>query len=70
MPQTSAFGASLLLNLEVVFTALLAWFVFREIFDSRIAWGMELACGANHSETIRRMKIGLELLDSSKKLRK
>lgn len=32
--------ASLLLNLEGVFTALLAWFVFRENFDHRIALGM------------------------------
>jgi drug/metabolite transporter (DMT)-like permease len=35
-----ASGASLLLNLEGVFTALLAWFVFRENFDRRIALGM------------------------------
>src|SRR5262249_12594046 len=31
---------ALLLNLEGVFTALLAWFVFREHFDARIALGM------------------------------
>ena len=31
---------SLLLNAEGVFTALLAWFVFRESFDRRIAIGM------------------------------
>ena len=37
MPAT---GASLLLNAEGVFTALLAWFVFRENFDRRIAIGM------------------------------
>lgn len=35
-----ASGASLLLNAEGVFTALLAWFVFKENFDSRIALGM------------------------------
>lgn len=35
-----AANASLLLNLESVFTALLAWFVFRENFDRRIALGM------------------------------
>ncbi|MFM9970968.1 MAG: EamA family transporter [Burkholderiales bacterium] len=35
-----ASGASLLLNAESVFTALLAWFVFRENFDRRIALGM------------------------------
>ena len=37
-----ASGASLLLNAEGVFTALLAWFVFRENFDRRIAIGMAL----------------------------
>jgi drug/metabolite transporter (DMT)-like permease len=37
MPSSAA---SLLLNAEGVFTALLAWFVFRENFDSRIALGM------------------------------
>ena len=35
-----ASGASLLLNAEGVFTATLAWFVFRENFDRRIALGM------------------------------
>ena len=39
---TPASTASLLLNLESVFTALLAWFVFRENFDRRIALGMGL----------------------------
>jgi len=38
--QTTAASASLILNLEGVFTALLAWFVFRENFDRRIALGM------------------------------
>lgn len=38
--RTPASSASLLLNLEGVFTALLAWFVFRENFDRRIAIGM------------------------------
>ena len=37
LPATSA---SLLLNAEGVFTALLAWFVFKENFDRRIALGM------------------------------
>ncbi len=37
LPATST---SLLLNAEAVFTALLAWFVFRENFDRRIAVGM------------------------------
>ena len=35
-----ASGASLLLNAEGTFTALLAWFAFRENFDRRIALGM------------------------------
>jgi len=35
-----ASGASLLLNAEAVCTAVLAWFVFRENFDRRIALGM------------------------------
>jgi drug/metabolite transporter (DMT)-like permease len=39
---TPASTASLLLNLEGVFTALLAWFVFHENFDRRIASGMAL----------------------------
>ncbi len=37
---TPASSASLLLNLEGVFTALIAWFGFRENFDRRIALGM------------------------------
>ena len=42
-----ASGASLLLNAEGVFTALLAWFVFKENFDRRIALGMAaIAAGA------------------------
>lgn len=40
LARTPASSASLLLNLETVFTALLAWFVFREHFDRRIALGM------------------------------
>ena len=38
--QLGAAQASLLLNLEGVLTALLAWFAFRENFDRRIALGM------------------------------
>src|SRR5260370_1527339 len=37
---TPASSASLLLNLEGVFTALLAWFVFKEDFHRRIPLGM------------------------------
>jgi drug/metabolite transporter (DMT)-like permease len=40
--STPAAAASLLLNLEAVFTAALAWFVFHENFDRRIALGMVL----------------------------
>ncbi len=40
--RTPASSASLLLNLEGVFTALLAWVVFRENVDRRIAIGMLL----------------------------
>ncbi len=42
LAKTPAASASLLLNLEGVLTALLAWFVFRENFDARIALGMGL----------------------------
>jgi drug/metabolite transporter (DMT)-like permease len=40
LARSSASTAALLLNLEGVFTALLAWFVFREQVDRRIAAGM------------------------------
>jgi drug/metabolite transporter (DMT)-like permease len=40
LSRTPASAASLLLNLEGVLTALLAWFVFHENFDRRIALGM------------------------------
>ena len=40
LSSMSATGASLLLNAEGVLTALLAWFVFKENFDRRIALGM------------------------------
>ena len=42
LTSTAASVSALLLNLEAVFTALLAWFVFRENFDRRIAVGMAL----------------------------
>ena len=38
--QIPAASASLLLNLEAVFTALLAWFVFHENFDRRVLLGL------------------------------
>lgn len=40
LTKTPASGASLLLNAEGVFTSFLAWFVFKENFDRRIALGM------------------------------
>ena len=40
LARMPASGASLLLNAEGVFTALLAWFAFREHVDRRIALGM------------------------------
>jgi drug/metabolite transporter (DMT)-like permease len=44
--HTQAASAALLLNLEGVFTALLAWFVFRENVDRRVATGFFLIAGA------------------------
>ncbi|MBA4177735.1 MAG: EamA family transporter [Leptothrix sp. (in: Bacteria)] len=40
LSRLPASSASLLLNAEAVFTALLAWFAFKESFDRRIALGM------------------------------
>lgn len=42
LTSTPASSASLLLNMEGVFTALLAWFVFKENFDRRVLIGMLL----------------------------
>ena len=42
LSAAAASTVSLLLNLEGVFTALLAWFVFRENFDKRVMLGMLL----------------------------
>ena len=42
LATSSSSAASLLLNLEGVFTAFLAWFVFKENFDRRIFLGMLL----------------------------
>src|SRR5215472_16230875 len=42
LTTTAASVSALLLNLEAVFTAGLAWFVFGENFDRRIASGMAL----------------------------
>src|SRR5580658_5385658 len=40
LQMTDSASASLILNLEGVLTALLAWFAFKENFDHRIAIGM------------------------------
>jgi drug/metabolite transporter (DMT)-like permease len=40
LSRTAASSASLLLNLEGVFSVLIAWFVFRENFDRRIVLGV------------------------------
>lgn len=45
LATTPAADASLLLNLEGVLTALLAWFLFKENFDRRIALGMACITG-------------------------
>jgi drug/metabolite transporter (DMT)-like permease len=42
LQMTDSASASLILNLEGVFTALLAWYAFKENFDRRIAAGMAL----------------------------
>jgi drug/metabolite transporter (DMT)-like permease len=56
---TPASSASLLLNLEGVFTALLAWFVFKENFDRRIAWGMAaITCGGLFLSWAGRFEMG------------
>jgi drug/metabolite transporter (DMT)-like permease len=46
LQHTQAATAALLLNLEGVFTALLAWFVFHENVDGRIATGFFLIAAA------------------------
>ncbi len=47
LSATPASSASLLLNAEAVFTALLAWFAFRENFDLRIVLGfLAIVAGA------------------------
>jgi uncharacterized membrane protein len=47
LPMTDAATSSLLLTLEGVFTAMLAWVVFREHVHARLIWGMAaIAVGA------------------------
>lgn len=58
--KTPASSASLLLNLEGVLTALLAWFVFKENFDSRIAIGMAfIAAGGVCLSWMGRLEVGV-----------
>jgi len=60
LAATPASSASLLLNLEGVLTALLAWFVFKENFDSRIALGMALiAAGGLSLSWMGRLEAGV-----------
>jgi drug/metabolite transporter (DMT)-like permease len=60
LTHTPASGASLLLNAEGAFTALLAWFLFKENFDRRIALGMMLiVAGA----AVLSVRSGLRLAD-------
>lgn len=61
---TAGSAASLLLNLEAVFTALLAWFVFKENFDSRIFLGM-VAIVAGGAVLVARPDSLLSLTSSS-----
>jgi drug/metabolite transporter (DMT)-like permease len=60
LSTTPASSASLLLNLESVFTVLLAWFVFKENSDRRIAIGMALiTAGAFGISWIGRPELGV-----------
>lgn len=60
LASTPASSASLLLNLEGVLTALLAWFVFKENFDRRIALGMALiAAGGVSLSWMGRPEVGV-----------
>ena len=60
LAATPASSASLLLNLEGVLTALLAWFVFKENFDRRIALGMALiAAGGVSLSWMGRLEVGV-----------
>src|SRR6202789_1430695 len=45
LARADAADASLLLNLEVVFTAILAWVVFREPANSPVVLGLVAICG-------------------------
>ena len=56
---TAASSASLLLNLEGVFSILIAWFVYRENFDRRVALGVAaITAGALLLSVNRRPGLG------------
>ncbi len=50
LQHTSGTGASLMLSLEALFTALMAWLLYREVMDRRV-WTAMLP-GASHSSSI------------------
>ena len=52
LERTTGAAASLLLNLEGVFTAPLAWFVFHENFDRRIAIGFSAHRRRRHAVVV------------------
>ena len=52
LTETTGSAASLLLTLEGVFTALMAWIVFREPFNRRIGLGMASQMPSGHAGTI------------------
>lgn len=52
-----ASGASLLLNAEGVFTALLAWFAFKENFDRRIALVSLFVCAVYSRQRVLRSSL-------------
>src|SRR6185436_14695337 len=58
LSTTTASTASLLLNLEGVFTALIAWFVFGENFDRRIALGVMLIVSAGALASVEPGSLG------------
>ena len=59
---TPASSASMLLNLEGVFTATIAWFIFKENFDLRIALGMAaIVAGGVVLSWVGRPEVGIPL---------
>jgi len=58
LARTEASTASLVLNLEAAFTALLAWYVFHENYDRRIALGMTAILAGGVVLALGRMETG------------